>query len=193
LSERFGGAERAPIVVEGDATAMDWGALLAEGPRPHALAGNLPYLVTGRLLERATSLADAIDVAVFMVQAEVADRLVARPGTKAYGALTVFVAAAFDVERLLTLRGGAFYPPPEVASSVVVLRPTRPRRAAETPAFRALVKAAFGSRRKTLRNAWRGVCGWSDEETAERAEGAGVSLDARGETLDAEAFARVAR
>ncbi len=178
-------------VLTGDALEADWGALL-EGPRPHTIAGNLPYLITGRLLERSIELAWRIDRAVFMVQAEVADRLLAAPGTKAYGALTVFTRAAFEVRKLLTLKGGAFYPRPEVSSSVVVLVPRRPAITEETPAFRALVKGAFGTRRKTLRNAWKGIFAWSPEELTRHAADAGIDLDARGETLSPETFAKLA-
>jgi 16S rRNA (adenine1518-N6/adenine1519-N6)-dimethyltransferase len=179
-------------IVEADALDVDWAAEVASGPPPHTLAGNLPYLITGRLLERAVGLADGIDRAVFMVQAEVADRLAAEPDTESYGALTVFVQAAFSVRKILTVKGGAFYPRPEVDSAVVLLVPHRPRRAAETVAFRAVVKAAFGARRKTLRNAWKGLFGWSREELERYAAEAGISLDARGETLGVEAFARIA-
>jgi 16S rRNA (adenine1518-N6/adenine1519-N6)-dimethyltransferase len=179
-------------VIEADAAQVDWIGAFAGTPRPHVVAGNLPYQITGRLIERATEVADAIDRAVFMVQVEVAERLAAAPGTPAYGALTVFVRAAFDVKRILTARAGAFYPRPEVDSAVVALIPTRPRRAEETPAFREAVRAAFAMRRKTLRNAWKGLYGWSGEELARRAAEAGVSLDARGETLDVVQFARIA-
>jgi 16S rRNA (adenine1518-N6/adenine1519-N6)-dimethyltransferase len=192
LAEELAGAGDKLSIVEADALAVDWAAALAGGPRPHAVAGNLPYLITGRLLERAVGLAGAVDRAVFMVQAEVADRLAAAPGSDAYGALTVFVQAAFDVQRILTVKGGAFHPRPEVDSAVVLLVPCRPRRAEETGAFRAVVKAAFGARRKTLRNAWKGIFGWSRETLEEKAAAAGVSLDARGETLSVEDFARMA-
>ncbi|AKT39821.1 16S rRNA (adenine(1518)-N(6)/adenine(1519)-N(6))-dimethyltransferase RsmA [Chondromyces crocatus] len=181
-------------IFEADAAQLDWIATLSsvEPLRPWSIAGNLPYQITGRLLERATEVADQIDRAVFMVQLEVAERLLASPGSHAYGALTVFVRAAFEVKRLLTARSGAFYPRPEVDSAVVVLTPIRPRRAEETEAFRLAVRAAFGARRKTLRNAWRGLYGWTLEELERNAQDAKISLDARGETLDVEAFARIA-
>jgi 16S rRNA (adenine1518-N6/adenine1519-N6)-dimethyltransferase len=189
----------APPIAEGrlvlrneDASAIDWLAALEGAPRPHVLAGNLPYAITGLLLERAVHAAARVDRAVFMVQAEVAERMAARPGTEAYGALTVFVQAAFDVQRLLTARAGAFYPRPEVDSAVIVLTPRRPPRAEETPAFREAVRAAFAMRRKTLRNAWRGLYGWPPATLEVRAAEAGVSLDARGETLSVEDFARLA-
>jgi 16S rRNA (adenine1518-N6/adenine1519-N6)-dimethyltransferase len=177
-------------VVEGDAQTVDPAALL--GPeRPRVLCGNLPYHITGRLLERAVAHADELDRVVFMVQLEVAERLAAEPGSKIYGGLTVFVNAAFRVKKLFNVSRGSFHPPPDVTSAVVLLEPERPRRAAETPMFRAVVKAAFATRRKTLRNAWSTVA--PADAIARAAEAAGVSLDARGETLSVDQFAAVAR
>src|SRR5262249_51500815 len=131
------------VVVEADAVKLDWREALTDTPRPHAVAGNLPYLITGRLLERATELAQAVDVVVFMVPPEAAAPLLARPATAAYGALTVFVQAAFAVDRVRTVRAGAFYPKPAVDSAVVRLTPLARRRAEETPAFQQAVKSAF--------------------------------------------------
>ena len=179
-------------IIENDAMLVDWMAALEGGPAPRTIAGNLPYQITGALLERAVGLASRIDRAVFMVQAEVAERLLAPPGSKTYGALTVFTQAAFEVRRVLSVKAGAFYPRPEVDSAVVLLVPHRPVRAEETDAFREAVRAAFGARRKTLRNAWRGIYGLSLEALEARAAEAGISLDARGETLSVEQFARFA-
>jgi 16S rRNA (adenine1518-N6/adenine1519-N6)-dimethyltransferase len=125
-----------------------------------------------------------------MVQLEVAERLTAAPGTKTYGALTVFVHAAFEVNKLFDVSAGSFHPAPDVTSAVVRLLPRRPRLAVETDLFRALVKAAFGMRRKTLRNAWSRVA--EPQRIAEAAAASAISLDARGETLDVESFARMA-
>ncbi len=177
---------------EGDALDEDWLAPFEGAPRPHIVSGNLPYLITGRLLERSIELGARIDRAVFMVQAEVADRIVARPGTDDYGALSVFVQAAFEPKKLLTVKGGAFHPRPDVDSTVVVLTPLSPPRAVEDDALRALVKGAFGARRKTLRNAWKGLFGWSAAELAEHASAAAVDLDRRGETLGVDDYERVA-
>jgi 16S rRNA (adenine1518-N6/adenine1519-N6)-dimethyltransferase len=179
-------------IVEADAQSVDPGELLgsAEPASPRVLAGNLPYQITGRLIERAVQNADALDRVVFMVQLEVADRLTATPGTKIYGALSVFAQAAFRVTKLFEVSRGSFHPPPEVTSAVVLLEPHRPRLAEETELFRALVKGAFGARRKTLRNAWSKIGPSADVATA--ASRAGISLDARGETLGVEAFARMA-
>ena len=182
-------------IVEGDAQTANPEELL--GPHdpesPRVLAGNLPYHITGRLLERAVEHADHLDRVVFMVQLEVAERLAAEPSTKEYGALTVFVRAAYEVEKIFDVSAGSFHPPPDVTSAVVRLTPHRPRLAEETDLFRALVKGAFGMRRKTLRNAWSRVAEFSKETIAEAAARANISLDARGETLDVEAFARMAK
>jgi 16S rRNA (adenine1518-N6/adenine1519-N6)-dimethyltransferase len=175
-----------------DALELDWAGLLGEGPAPRVVAGNLPYLVTGALIERAVELRDRIDKAVFMVQLEVAERLIANPGTSAWGALTAFTQAAFAVERLLVARAGAFWPRPGVDSAVVVLTPHAIPRATEDEPYRRLVKAAFGARRKTLRNAWRGIFGWPLDALEAHAAAVGIDLDRRGETLTIEQFDRMA-
>jgi 16S rRNA (adenine1518-N6/adenine1519-N6)-dimethyltransferase len=182
-------------IIEGDAQTVAPDVLLGPAdPSPgggrRVLAGNLPYQITGRLLERAVAHADDLDRVVFMVQLEVADRLCARPSTKIYGALTVFVRAAFRVTKLFDVSRGSFHPAPDVTSAVVLLEPERPRITPETDMFRKLVKGAFGTRRKTLRNAWSRVA--DAAQISDAAQKAGISLDARGETLDVEAFARMA-
>jgi 16S rRNA (adenine1518-N6/adenine1519-N6)-dimethyltransferase len=179
-------------VLHADALAVDFAAALGlpEGDSPRVLCGNLPYVITGPLLRSAVDHASRLERVVFMVQSEVADRLTAKPSTKAWGALTVFVRAAYDVRRLLRAPPGAFHPPPDVTSAVVELSPLRPPRAVETERFRSLVRHAFETRRKTLRNAWARLA--PDEVLERAASRAGISLDARGETLDVEAFARMA-
>jgi 16S rRNA (adenine1518-N6/adenine1519-N6)-dimethyltransferase len=179
-------------IEEADAQSVDLAALLGppgEGS-PRVLCGNLPYSITGSLLRLAVEHAEALERVVFMVQDEVASRLVAQPGGKDWGALTVFTRAAFETRRLLRAPPGAFHPPPQVTSAVVELVPLRPRRAVETERFRALVRGAFEARRKTLRNAWGRVA--ASAPLAEAAARAGVALEARGETLDVDAFARMA-
>jgi 16S rRNA (adenine1518-N6/adenine1519-N6)-dimethyltransferase len=180
--------------LEGDAQSVDLSVLLGDADplSPRVLCGNLPYSITGPLLRRAVEHVHGLERAVFMVQDEVAQRLTASPGTKQWGGLTVFVQAAFDTRRILRAAPGAFHPPPEVTSAVVQLTPAAPPRAEETERFRTLVRRAFEARRKTLRNAWVGLAG--DAAALQRAAAeAGISLDARGETLEVEAFARMAR
>lgn len=177
-------------VIEGDAKAIDYAQVLGGVKRP-VLAGNLPYQITGPLLERAIVSEVSFAQVVFLVQREVADRLVAEPGSEAYGALSVFAQARYRTERALKLGGGAFYPPPRVESALVRLVPHEHRVADETALFRQLVSLAFQARRKTLRNAWKSIRPL--EELTGAAERADISLDARGETLSVHAFARMAR
>ncbi len=177
-------------LLEADAASVDLRALLGtSGER--VVAGNLPYQITGRLLEMTVPVAHEIARAVFMVQKEVADRLAAQPATEAYGQLTVFVQAAFAVERALIVRAGCFHPAPRVDSAVVVLRPLDKPRAVETDAFRAVVHAAFGARRKTLRNALAGLM--QDDVRKQNVAATGIDLGRRGETLSVEEFAALAR
>jgi 16S rRNA (adenine1518-N6/adenine1519-N6)-dimethyltransferase len=180
-------------VLEADAASVDFTSLWPAGSPdcPRVICGNLPYSITGLLLRRVVDNAEAIDRAVFMVQEEVAQRLTAAPGTKQRGALTVFVGAVFEVRRLMRVLAGSFHPRPEVASAVVELATLRPPRACTTATFRALVHGAFQARRKTLRNAWAGLAS-NAEELQRAAQRASISLDARGETLDVESFARMA-
>jgi 16S rRNA (adenine1518-N6/adenine1519-N6)-dimethyltransferase len=147
--------------------------------------------LTGPLLERIGKLARSIDRATVLVQLEVADRLAAEAGTSAYGALTVFVQATFAVRRAFVVRSGAFYPAPAVDSALVVLEPHPEPLALETPTFRALVKNAFGKRRKTLKNAWSTL---DESGTLQKAAlRADIDLGRRGETLSVSDFARMAK
>jgi 16S rRNA (adenine1518-N6/adenine1519-N6)-dimethyltransferase len=195
LTDQFAAsiAEGRLELLETDAKKAPYDALLEGTPRPRVLSGNLPYQLTGPLLELTVGLSATVDRAVFMVQLEVANRLAAKPSEPDYGALTVFVRAAFAVERSMIVRRGAFYPQPNVDSAVVTLTPLRPPVTEETSAFRSVVKAAFAQRRKTLRNAWRALPGMTPAALARAAEAADIDLDARGETLDVTAFARMAR
>jgi 16S rRNA (adenine1518-N6/adenine1519-N6)-dimethyltransferase len=177
---------------EADAKQAPLQRWLESGPPPRVLAGNLPYQITGPLLERAIALADTVDQVVLLVQLEVANRLAAAPGSDSYGALSVFAQARFEIRRELVVRRGAFYPQPGVDSALVVLTPRRSPLAVETDAFRAVVKAAFAQRRKKLRNAWRGVMDTTPEQLGRAADRAGIDLDVRGETLGVEDFRRMA-
>jgi 16S rRNA (adenine1518-N6/adenine1519-N6)-dimethyltransferase len=145
-------------IVEGDVLEVDFTSLgLPSGTR---IAGNLPYNISSPILfkvletQRATGL---FRDATFMLQREVADRLVARRGTKEYGLLTVFTALEASVTKQLTLPPGAFRPPPKVTSAVVRLTFLAPDRRPAVPAtFAPTVQALFGVRRKTIANGLKG-------------------------------------
>lgn len=180
------------VIEEADAKTLDWFAHF-EPDEPVQLAGNLPYQITGPLIERLCAVAPRLAHAVVLVQLEVAQRLVAKPGADDYGALSVFVQAQFVATREVVVRRGAFYPQPNVDSAVVSLAPRQPPLAHETAEFRELVQRAFQQRRKQLRNAWRGACGASDERLAEAARAAGIDLSQRGEMLEVGRFWQMAQ
>lgn len=187
LVERFADAPHVRVV-EADAKTADLREHLGATP-PRALVGNLPYQLTGVLLENATRLARSFERAVFMMQREVADRIAAPPGSKTYGALTVFVGAQFAVHRAFLVPPHVFFPAPDVESAVVVLRP-REDAVLEDDVFRNVVKLAFAQRRKTLRNAWGHLCDPTRLESA--CAHVGIDLGARAETLSIAQFAALA-
>lgn len=175
---------------QGDAAELDLTAYSKACGAKLVVTGNLPYQATGAILRQVVRHRDALVGAVLMVQREVRDRLIAEPGTKEFGALTVFVQAGFEVDTVCRLRPGSFYPPPQVDSAVVRLRPRSAPLARETATFRALVRAAFQMRRKTLRNALRTL---GDVERCRRAaHDAGIDLGRRGETLSVQEFGTLA-
>ncbi|MCU0693273.1 MAG: 16S rRNA (adenine(1518)-N(6)/adenine(1519)-N(6))-dimethyltransferase RsmA [Polyangiaceae bacterium] len=181
-------------LVEADAVQCDWVGLLQQGPAPRIVAGNVPYQITGRLLEKAVSVAAHVDRVVFMVQREVAERVAATCGSKQYGALSVFVTRAYVVRRRLAVPASCFRPRPEVDSSVLVLerRQDQPVEPCDE-AFEALVVAGFAQRRKTLRNAWRDVLELDAAQLHDIARSASIDLGARAETLPVTAFEAMAR
>ncbi|MET0340025.1 MAG: 16S rRNA (adenine(1518)-N(6)/adenine(1519)-N(6))-dimethyltransferase RsmA [Polyangiales bacterium] len=174
---------------EGDASALDLNALAPEGGRM-AIAGNLPYAVTGAIFRRLVSQHERVDRAVLMVQREVRDRLLGAEGTKQYGALTVFTRAVFDVSPVCLVPAGAFHPPPKVDSAVVALRPRAAPIDVDDPFFSRAVRAAFEARRKTLRNALQRT--FSTEHIDAAFAATGIVGTRRGETLYVDEFRALA-
>lgn len=152
------------------------------------LIGNLPYNLSSPILFHALEHAAAITDMVFMLQKEVVDRMGAEPGSKVYGRLSVMLQAYCRVQPLFNVPPGAFRPPPKVDSAVVrmVPKPAEQVRVADPKRFEEVVRAAFGQRRKTLRNALSGVCG------TEQIEAAGLRPDARAEQVEVEGFVKLA-
>lgn len=165
---------------EGDILDLDFSPL----PRPLRVVGNLPYNVSSPILFRMVEIADSVRDCVFMLQKEVVYRMVAAPDTADYGRLSVMLQYRFAMAREFDVPPGAFTPPPKVDSSVVRMAPLpadRPR-ARDEARFASIVAAAFGQRRKTLRNATRALL---DEAAFERS---GISPGRRGETLSVKEF-----
>ena len=186
-------------VVAGDALRLDWHALPFGHLTPDTrhqlkIVGNIPYNITSPLLAKALTPPLPGRV-VFLVQQEVADRLGAAPGSKAYGALSVGVQAQCRVERLVSVPAGAFAPRPKVTSALVRLTPLAEPAiaAAEVPAFRTFVTACFARRRKQLRNVVMAVTGRSAAVVTAALHELSLEPTARPETLGPAAFARLLR
>lgn len=174
-------------VVEADALEIDETSL---GSAPRLIVANLPYNVATPLILKWLERPGLIERAVVMVQKEVAERLIARPGDDAYGRLSVRVHWVAEAEILFDVSPRAFVPPPKVVSSVIRLAPRKaPLCAAPLDAFEAVLKAAFGQRRKMLRAALRGL----GVDTLELLEAAEIAPTARAETLSTEDFCALAR
>ena len=154
--------------------------------------GNLPYNVGTPILRRV--IADPnCRRAVFMLQKEVADRVVAKPGTEPYGYLTLYVQAYASAKSILTLEPKSFYPPPKVRSAVVVLDPRDPGLESPREELLQLVSTSFRMRRKKLVN---NLTGWREltrEQVLEAMRGAGIDENARAETLALADFDRLYR
>jgi 16S rRNA (adenine1518-N6/adenine1519-N6)-dimethyltransferase len=184
LRERYASHKQIQIH-EKDALTLDLGAL--NSPDPIVLVGNLPYNISSVLLIHLLSQRKKISRMLFMLQKEVAQRLVADPGTSEYGRLSVMVSRVFEPRILFDVGPGAFTPPPKVRSSIVALHPRREPvgPSVRDDAFEALVRQAFSQRRKTLRNSLKGIC----SEALIRQ--AGIDPAARPQTLSAADYARL--
>ena len=171
-----------------DALKIDWADLARQAGGRLRIVGNLPYHISTPLLFAWLPIAGQVLDQHLMLQKEVVDRIVARPGGRDYGRLSVMLQFRYHVERLFNVAAGAFVPAPKVQSSVIRLVPRALDQLAlgDVRAFSRVVSAGFGQRRKMLRNSLAPLL---DEAALGRAE---VDPGARAETLDVAAFARLA-
>ena len=181
------------IVAEGDALALDWHALV-DGAERWVVVGNIPYNITSPLIEKALEPPRPERI-VFLVQREVGDRLAAAPGGAEYGALSVGVQCAADVERLFTVPAGAFRPPPKVESALVRLVPRAHPLVSDPDVrpFRRFVVGLFSFRRKQLRRGLRNLTGGSIETVEQVLHTAGLEPTVRPQELSPEQFVRLFR
>jgi len=189
-------------VIHGDALEVDFAGLVREKTQKEygwggggcKLLANLPYYITSPLLMRLLQGRCNFSLMVIMVQLEVANRLVARPGTKDYGALSVAVQYFTEAEILFRVPRTVFFPAPAVDSAVVrlMVRPEPAVPVCSEEAFFKVVRAAFGKRRKTILNALAGAGLDIERELWKSAlESSGIDQERRGETLSIVEFARL--
>lgn len=124
------------------------------------LIGNYPYNISSQIFFKVLENKERIPVCSGMIQKEVAERMAAKPGTKAYGILTVLMQAYYDIEYLFTVSEHVFNPPPKVKSAVIrMVRNDEKKLSCDEKLFKLVVKSSFNQRRKTLRNSLKSVCG----------------------------------
>ena len=162
-----------------DALAFDFGALAPAAAPSLRVVGNLPYNISTPLLFHLATFADRIVDCHFMLQREVVERMVAAPGGRAYGRLSVMLQYRFAMAQLFDVPPESFDPPPRVQSAVVRLlpRPAIERNAEDEAMFGEVVMQAFGQRRKVLRNALKGRVSQAQFEAS------GISPTARAEEV----------
>ena len=179
-------------IVQGDVLSLDFAELMGTGP--FQIAGNLPYYITTPIVMKILEGQVPAEKMVFMVQKEVADRMVSAPGSKEYGALSVAVQYHTKAVKLFEVPSAAFMPPPAV-DSAVILCTKRAQPPVDVPSeklFFRVVRAAFGQRRKTLANSLQGG-GFSKEEVTAMLQETRIKGERRGETLSLDEFAALSR
>jgi 16S rRNA (adenine1518-N6/adenine1519-N6)-dimethyltransferase len=190
LRDRYA-ATPSVTVIEADVLTVDLGDA-AGGP--YRLVGNVPYYITTPILFHALERPRP-DRAVYLVQREVAERIVAAPGSDNYGALSANIQAVASAKLLFRVAPGSFLPPPKVESAAISIDPrmdpaVQPE---EEEAFRRFVRDAFGMRRKQMRRVLREVLAIDAERAGALLEAADIDPAARPETLSPEDFARLVR
>jgi 16S rRNA (adenine1518-N6/adenine1519-N6)-dimethyltransferase len=178
-------------VVEANAMDLDFSAL-TQG-RPHRFISNLPYNIATPLVAGLLESAPEIGDFAIMLQREVGDRLVAKPGSKTYGAVSVLVAYHCETRILGNVPATVFWPRPKVASVLVGLRRRLPPVDIEYQQLMKVVRASFAQRRKTARNSIAAILGLPAAEVATALAEAEVDADARAESLSLAEFASIAK
>ena len=178
-------------IVQGDFLKLNISREMPDGK--YKIIANLPYYITTPIIMRILEERMPAELLVTMVQKEVAERMVAKPGKKEYGALSVAVQYYTEPEIVFIVPPAAFIPPPAVESAVIrcVLRAQPPVMVQEEKMFFRVVKAAFSQRRKTLQNCLK-AAGLGAEMAAALLQTAGIDGARRGETLSLQEFADIA-
>jgi 16S rRNA (adenine1518-N6/adenine1519-N6)-dimethyltransferase len=174
-------------VHSGDALQFDFGALPLPSGRKLRVVGNLPYNISTPLLFHLAQYAQQIEDQHFMLQKEVVERMVAAPGGRDYGRLSVMLQWRYEMDLLFIVPPTAFDPPPKVESAIVRMRPLAEPMACEEVKLQQVVTKAFSQRRKVLRNCVAGMF------TENQLIDAGVNPQARPETVPLEQFVKLAR
>ncbi|CAB1065602.1 SSU rRNA (adenine(1518)-N(6)/adenine(1519)-N(6))-dimethyltransferase (EC [Olavius sp. associated proteobacterium Delta 1] len=173
-------------IMAGDILQIDLRKFTASADRKITVIGNLPYNISSQILIKLIQSRNDFNRAVFMFQKELAQRIAARPGGKEYGRITAMLRYCAEIRTLLNVKASAFYPQPKIDSAVIEIKfkPTTDYGPHDEAMLFAVIKAAFGNRRKTLKNALAASGLPIDSQTALRAlTSAGIDPSRRAETL----------
>ena len=173
-------------VIESDVLAVDFAALAAQAGQPLRVVGNLPYNISTPILFHLAGVSAHVRDQHFMLQKEVVERMVASPGGKAYGRLSVMLQWRYSIESVLDVPPPAFEPPPRVDSAVVRMVPRPPEPGVDADVLGELVTVAFSQRRKLLRHT---LGRWLEGRDC----GAGFDLQRRAEEVPVAAYLALAR
>lgn len=191
LRSEFGGLAEFTLL-EMDLTRLDWAATLSQvGDKP-LIAGNLPYVLTSEVLFALADQQRHVAGAVCMVQREVADRIVAPPGSKVYGILSVVLGSLFEVRIIRAVPARVFWPAPDVASAVIRLVPGEPWDQQEYRRLLRVAKQLFGQRRKKVATLLRSLYSLTSAEVTRLADEVGFDADLRPEQLAPTVWRRLA-
>ena len=182
------------IVIEGDILKISFEELYRQGHQQLKVVANLPYQISTPLLFGFIESRDLFSTLTLMLQREVAERMIASPGGKDYGPLSIFTQSVSDLSIQFYIKPSAFFPPPKVESAVIhMVWKERPLvRGEEEGWFKKVVKGCFGYRRKRLINALRHADLLLPEDLEKRIEKIGIDSQRRPETLTIQEFARLA-
>lgn len=175
------------IIHEGDALKFDFSSISLTPGRKLRVVGNLPYNISSPLLFHLADIAGIVEDQHFMLQKEVVERMVAEPGSKAYGRLSVMLQWRYHMELLFIVPPDAFDPPPKVDSAIVRMIPKAEVLDCAQADLEAVVTKAFSQRRKVIRNCVAGMF------TEQQLTDAGIDPQARPETVALEQYVNLAR
>ena len=182
-------------LIKDDILKVDLKKAVGPSEKKIKIIGNLPYNISSPFLEKLMYLRDLINKAVLMFQFEFANRLLASPGGKDYGAITILTQYHATVSPLLEVSKNAFYPKPKVGSMVVTIDMQKPypKRAEDEAVFRMVVKGAFAHRRKTIYNSLKGaLTSYGSGDISAALERSSIDSMRRAETIDIDEFLRLA-
>ncbi|MBC3861014.1 16S rRNA (adenine(1518)-N(6)/adenine(1519)-N(6))-dimethyltransferase RsmA [Undibacterium jejuense] len=175
------------IIHEGDALKFDFNTIPVPEGKKLRVVGNLPYNISSPLLFHLTEIANQVEDQHFMLQKEVVERMVAPPGSKTYGRLSVMLQWRYEMDLLFVVPPESFDPPPKVDSAIVRMIPKKETLPCDQKSLEAVVTKAFSQRRKVVRNCVAGMF------TEQQLIDAGVDPQARPETIPLEQYVNLAR